>query len=379
MSEYQYYEFMSIDKPLTKKQQDEINSLSSRTRANASGAIFTYSYGDFRYDELEIVEKYFDAMFYIANWGSKRVIFKFPKDVINIEEIQKYCSCEEITLSKKKNFVLLDIDFSEDEPDEGWIEGEGVLSSIINLREDIINGDYRCLYLAWLHTLPYEISYVDDEIRENDKEPDVPPNLKKLNNALENFVEILGIDQDILTAASENSKNQEKEKNFNIEKLIKSLSEEEKNSFLIRLSNNEALLSQKFLKKLKEMEKTDIAQLQHVKHRTLSELLSKADSIRIKREENERIKKEKAILERFENLEKNEKLLWKQVHDLVSEKKIKPYDQAILILKDLKELANHKNQSLQFKIQIKNLIEKYSKLPGFKSRLYYSGLSTEKR
>lgn len=67
MSEYQYYEFQAIDRPLTPEQQDQIRKLSSRVRPTATQAVFTYSYGDFRGDPLKVLEQHFDAMLYVAN------------------------------------------------------------------------------------------------------------------------------------------------------------------------------------------------------------------------------------------------------------------------------------------------------------------------
>ena len=48
MSEYQYYEFQAIDRPLTAKEQQEIKALSSRAQVTPTQATFLYHYGDFR-------------------------------------------------------------------------------------------------------------------------------------------------------------------------------------------------------------------------------------------------------------------------------------------------------------------------------------------
>ena len=45
MSEYQYYEFQTIDRPLTAKEQAEIKELSSRVQLTPNRAIFLYNYG----------------------------------------------------------------------------------------------------------------------------------------------------------------------------------------------------------------------------------------------------------------------------------------------------------------------------------------------
>jgi hypothetical protein len=44
MSEYQYYEFQSIDRPLTVQEQAEIQELSSRGKVTSTQAVFLYNY-----------------------------------------------------------------------------------------------------------------------------------------------------------------------------------------------------------------------------------------------------------------------------------------------------------------------------------------------
>jgi len=48
MSEYQYYEFLTIDRPLTAKEMTELRALS--TRATITPVSFTnkYNWGDFK-------------------------------------------------------------------------------------------------------------------------------------------------------------------------------------------------------------------------------------------------------------------------------------------------------------------------------------------
>ncbi len=77
MSEYQYYEFRVMDRPLTDEEQAAMRQLSSRVVLTPTSAAFTYNYGDFRGDPEKVLLQYFDAMFYIANWGSCRLMFRF--------------------------------------------------------------------------------------------------------------------------------------------------------------------------------------------------------------------------------------------------------------------------------------------------------------
>ena len=68
MSEYQYYEFQILDRPLTDEEQEVISNISSRVQLSRHQAIFTYSYGDFRGDPEQVLVQYFVAMFDMANW-----------------------------------------------------------------------------------------------------------------------------------------------------------------------------------------------------------------------------------------------------------------------------------------------------------------------
>ena len=84
MSEYQYYEFQAIDRPLIKKEQDEIRRLSSRVQLTPNQAIFLYNFGDFRGNSEKVLTQYFDMMFYIANWGTWQLMFRLPKAIVDL-------------------------------------------------------------------------------------------------------------------------------------------------------------------------------------------------------------------------------------------------------------------------------------------------------
>lgn len=85
MSEYQYYESQAIDRPLTEAEQAAVSRLSSRVDLSAHRAVFTYSYGDFRGDPVELLAKCFDAMLYLASWGSHWLYFRLPRKIVTRE------------------------------------------------------------------------------------------------------------------------------------------------------------------------------------------------------------------------------------------------------------------------------------------------------
>src|SRR5215213_4563482 len=61
MSEYQYYEFLAIDHPLTPDQMAELRAISKRARITPTQFVNLYSYGDFKGDPLQLMGQCFDA------------------------------------------------------------------------------------------------------------------------------------------------------------------------------------------------------------------------------------------------------------------------------------------------------------------------------
>jgi hypothetical protein len=58
MSEYQYYEFGTVNRTLSRAEQQDVGTWSSRAEVTASSASFTYHYGDFQEKMTEILEKF---------------------------------------------------------------------------------------------------------------------------------------------------------------------------------------------------------------------------------------------------------------------------------------------------------------------------------
>ena len=133
MSEYQYYEFQTIEHRLRAQEQSEIQKLSSRVQLTPTQAIFIYNYGDFRGDPEKVLTQYFDVMFYIANWGTWRLMFKFPKGLVDPKLFEPYKLTHAITIKQSSKYILLDIIINEEEGIGGWVEGEGWLPRLLPL------------------------------------------------------------------------------------------------------------------------------------------------------------------------------------------------------------------------------------------------------
>ena len=72
MSEYQYYEFQAIDRPLTDEELREVRSYSTRAHITPASFVNHYEWGNFKGNADEWMDKYYDAFLYFANWVPRR-------------------------------------------------------------------------------------------------------------------------------------------------------------------------------------------------------------------------------------------------------------------------------------------------------------------
>ena len=192
MSEYQYYEWQALERPLTATEQAAVNGLSSHIDVTSSQAIVTYEWGDFKHDPIAVLAKYFDAHLYITNWGTRHLAFRFPKGILNTKAIELYCDEEHIRLKTLGQAHILEIEINAEEGFDKWIDERGLLSTLGRLRDDIMQGDYRALYLAWLKAMKLEAANYDEDEDDpdsllNDHEPPLPAGLKQLTPPLKRF------------------------------------------------------------------------------------------------------------------------------------------------------------------------------------------------
>ena len=201
MSEYQYYEFQAIDRPLTKNEIGELRKLSSRASISAGRFKNVYNFGDFRGNPSVLMEQYFDAFLHLSNFGTRQLMFRLPSGLVDLAIAKQFCSDTCASVREKDGFVIFEF-CAEDEDSSGWIEddeAEEWLSSLVHLRSDIAKGDIRALYLAWL------LCAQSGNLDGSTNEPPVPANLGNLTTPLEAFVEFFQINKDLIAAAAQAS------------------------------------------------------------------------------------------------------------------------------------------------------------------------------
>ena len=201
MSEYQYYEFVAVDRPLTDEERAALRQITSRALITPWRLQNVYNWGNFKGDPLELMERYFDLFVYVANWGSRQFMVRLPRRVLPASDAAPYDGYDALDVLTRGEHVILDM-HRIDEDGGGWIEDEEAESwvpALLPLRADLAAGDLRALYIAWLAGVSLE-----DMDREA-TEPPVPAGLREPTAGLEALAQFLGVDRDLLEAAAETS------------------------------------------------------------------------------------------------------------------------------------------------------------------------------
>jgi hypothetical protein len=375
MSEYQYYEFQAIDKPLSEKDREVLRDISSRAQITSTSFVNEYNYGNFKGDPLKLVEKYFDAFLYVTNWGTHQLMLRIPRKLINLDLASQYCIGDSWTIYEKGDYLIFD--FTSETEDYDWEEGEGYLSPLISLRSDLIRGDYRCLYLAWLFCAQM------DEIEDDEKEPPVPANLVNLSASLESFADFMRLDKDLIQVAAENSIAEQKlvQNGQKLKIWISRLPNSEKDTIIFRLINdNDPHIGNELLQRFRKTLSIKNTKNNEKASRTVMKLLQKAEAYNKekgrqiaeqKAKEKARKEKEAAIArEKYLNgLAGRENEIWKKVDSLILTKKPKDYDEAVRLLIDLKDLAKKNNTTYLFKSKLMAIRENHSRKSSFINRI----------
>jgi hypothetical protein len=386
MSEYQYYEFRAIDRPLTPKQIEKLERLSSRAEITATSFTNTYNYGDFRGDPNALMKDDFDAHLYVANWGTHRLMFRLPRELVDVEAIEAYRGEEGLQITKHKNVVVLEF-CSQDEEGGGWEEGEGQLDGLIALRADLLNGDLRSLYLGWLACV--HAGEFDDDL--DAKEPPLPAGFPKLTAPLKALAEFLRLDADLLRVATAKGSGSAPAgpSDRDLERWVAALPAADKDAFLLRLMVEEP--SHPGLELLRRF-RADQARTRPPKAaasaaptRTVGDLLAAVEKGReaIRRRETEAAERERALAAKrkeeartrqLDELARREGQVWGEVESLIPTKRPKDYDRAVTLLGDLRDLARHRNDLARFQDHLAELRTQHASKSSFLARLKKAGL-----
>ncbi|MGB5598554.1 MAG: hypothetical protein WBM66_07515 [Thiothrix litoralis] len=380
MSEYQYYDFRAIDRSLTAEQKASVASLSSRAEVSQQRAEFVYHYGDFRGNVTQLMSDTFDMMLYVANWGTQRLMFRLPKALFNVSEVRDYFISDEIDHDQHGEYVIIDLHFNEEDAYSDWLEGEELLDEMLPLRDELLQGDFRVLYLAWLKAAD---TAADDETLE----PAVPAGLGQLSHAQQQFAALFGVDEIMINVAADHSPPLQ-QTTFQPEAWVSQLPDAEKNDFLARLCRNEPNLTMHLNRRLQTLFQTSpqagtsqppSPRRRFVDIQTTYDARKEAADLEAQRQtaikaEAKRQADAQKRQQYLDELKQRENRVWHEIDNLISEGNAKSYEQAARHLSDLRELAERDKTLEVFQPKLIALANQYSRRPAFMSRLRGKGL-----
>ena len=389
MSEYQYYEFRAVDRPLTREERGELRSISTRAEITATSFTNEYNWGDLKASPRRLVEQYFDAHFYLANWGSRTLMFRFPEQIVSAQVLAPYSIDEAVDVwSSGKHTVVAfhmpDDDYYEDQ----WWEHENALGDLIELRDHIMRGDLRCLYMAWLNQAARLVGF-GQPLDEFDDLP-IPAGLGERNAALERFASVFALDLDVIAAASSNSEPLgawEEAQRSVLEDFVTTLPAQVKDELLLRMAQQDPGARLELIARFHQSGAVS-AGSGTTPSPTLDELIEQADRLKSERERQERLRREREIAarkkaeaerrqQRLDALATNWDEHWNQVFEAIDERKRPAYRRAAALMAELGDAASNPAQIAEFGDYVRALRDEYANRPALMEEMDEAGLAGE--
>lgn len=325
-------------------------------------------------DPLKLLEKYFDAFVYVANWGTREFHLRLPQELVDFKDLKSILPGNSARARSAGQFMIVTFE-SEVESGDDWDDGTGWMGSLVSLRSDLLRGDLRCLYLGWL------MCAQDEESSGDALEPPVPAGLRELSAPLDSLIEFLGIDEDLVeVAASASAPLKASPSRKELAAWVRGLPANEKDDLLIDFLSESGERCRLELLQRFQRENAVAASRNAIERRTVKDLLTaarvRADErtrqLSAKRAADAARKKEKDKADRalyLDHLAKREKAVWKQVEAYIQKRQPKDYERAVILLMDLHDLAVRQGDETGFQLTMEELRKTHAAKESFVGRL----------
>jgi hypothetical protein len=377
MSEYQYYEFQAIDRPLDPAAQQALRSISSRARITATSFTNHYEWGDLKGDPRKFMERWFDLHLYLANWGSRRLMMRLPERLISRDHIDAFVrEVEEVEVWSFGDNLIVDIRRDEEQLDN-WDDGSGWLAALAPLRAEVLSGDLRLFYLLWL-------TAVQDHLV-SDSEVEPLPGIGPLTGALEGFAEFFGVDPDLVQAAAESGSGDATTSKDHLREAVTAIAAEEKTELLLRVIEGDNHVAAELKRRVHEKCRRPATTFRTVgalreRAREIGELYERAETERQEAERRRHAEEaEKAHRARLEALKQRGETIWREIEDEIGRRNASGYDRAASLLSDLQAIAAEEGSQDHFSGRLASIRARHDRKGQFIERLIKLGLFSDER
>ena len=384
MSEYQYYEFLAIDRPLTSKEMSTLRALS--TRADITPVSFTneYQWGDFKGNPDDLMRRFFDAHVYVANWMTAIFMVRLPIEAIPKKTTEAIVvdSVLEFDATKTHWVITWCLDESENYDRFGMEDGRGWMARLAPVRDELLRGDIRSLYIGWLAAVTREM--VDDD----DLEPLSIEGLGNLTAAQQALAEFLEVDDDLLAGAGIGCLAQQTEgpSRKETDGWLSQLPRDEVLVFLKQLLEGQALKAERTLRnRFSAWWRGLGGDNEQTLRRSVEQLKKNSETAKKKRLEGKKRQQERLIAKRrkereiyLANLAQDFPKTWKAAQQQVARGTGSAYDEACRTLVDISEAYTLHASQDSFSQEFKRFMTDHMRRKAFVQRIVKAGIWHEK-
>lgn len=367
MSEYQYYEFRAVDRPLDRAAQEALRSISSRARITATSFTNHYEWGDFKGDPGKLVEQWFDLHLYVANWGARRLMMRLPARLLDRTQLAPFLSeVDWVKVWTSGDNLVVDIEPDAFEGQDDWDDGSEWVDELAPLRGDLLSGDLRVFYLLWLTAVQ------DGSVPDEHVEP--LPGIGPLTGPLEAFAAFFGVDSDLVQAAAELSGNAASASQVVLRDMLAAIPESEKVELLLRVVDGDAHVAGELRSRARERSPTSAKSRAagdlRIRAQRIAEARERADAERREADRRRQAQEaERARRARLEALQQRGAGVWREIEEEIERRNAPGYDRAASLLFDLAALASEQGALGEFDRRLASICARHEKKGKFIERL----------
>lgn len=386
MSEYQFLAFRAVDRPLTNREL--VYARQQSTRAEITRWYFEneYHFGDFGGNADGLLRYGYDAHLHYANFGIRKIAFRLPNGLPFPKPVwAAYFGVEGLNWTKDRNgsggILTVDPYHEPDDLEEIWSPGD-YLDEVVKIRNQLIVGDLRVLYVLWICA-----AYSDQSVSPEIIEPPVPVGIAECAAQSGPLMRFFGLDPLILAAASEDAPPPPAQGNHQsrFDVWIDALGDLESKRLLRRLLvEDAAVVKAEMLAAARDSGPTQDWPTVSP-GREFGELLKRTDALRAEHDENERkkraaaarrkaAKQERVRQDRLTKMVQSPDDWLREAEELVAARGTRNYKAAAQILADLRDaIGGHEGEQIT-RQHAAHLTEQHPTLTHLKSTLRKSGL-----
>lgn len=381
MSEYQYYEFLAIDRPLSVREMDYLRGISTRAQITPVSFVNEYSWSGLKADPIDFMRLFFDTHVYLADWGEAIFMVRLPLEAIDQQTLKAFCTSPHLAFNKLPDHWLLTWSLSgeaEDYDSFDFVEGSGWMARLAPVREELMRGDLRSLYIGWLRAVTTREADADN------LEPLALNGLQELTTAQQALAEFLEVDEDLLAGAGIDSQPPEEADEADeavLDTWLDQLPKPEIRKYLRQMLSGQGASAERELKRHYATWQSKRAQVEQRRHRTVAALELLAERAKERRLFKEAEARRQAEAERkkmrdawLAKLSRDFPRAWRNAHDEASKGHASAYDAACRQLVDLRDAYHQHATPASFQTEFQRFMAKHPRRRALVERLVKAGL-----